>query len=172
MSIRPMSSRDWESKTFREPRNNVNTSSFAKLAIALASLLCVAAVARGQDLAPRAYVITPLHSNAITLTYSYFTGSVQFDGTLPGTGAAGKINMPIVTYYHSLSLFGRSSNILASLPYAVGNLQGHVSGAEGHLYRSGLLDSVCCFSVNLKGGPAMKLEGMQKWRQKMLIGVS
>jgi hypothetical protein len=68
--------------------------------------------------------------------------------------------MPIVTYYHSLSFFGRFSNLLASLPYAVGNLQGHVSGAEGHLYRSGLLDSVYCFSGKLKGGPAMKLEEM------------
>ncbi|MGB9431055.1 MAG: hypothetical protein WBQ89_02330 [Candidatus Acidiferrum sp.] len=105
-----MSSRDWESKTLREPRNNVNNSSFAKLAIALASLLCVAAVARGQEPAPHAYVITPLHSNAITLTYSYFTRTVQFDGTLPGTGAGGKINMPIVTYDHLLGFFGRFSN--------------------------------------------------------------
>lgn len=130
------------------------------------------AAARGQDLAPRAYVITPLHSNAITLTYSYYTGSLQFDGAVPITGATGKINMPIVTYYHSLNFFGRSANILATLPYAVGNLQGHAFGAEGHLYRSGLLDSVYRFSVNLKGGPAMPLEEMRKWRQKMLIGVS
>ncbi|MGB7437063.1 MAG: transporter [Candidatus Acidiferrum sp.] len=130
------------------------------------------AAARGQDLAPRAYVITPLHSNAITLTYSYYTGSLQFDGAVPITGATGKINMPIVTYYHSLNFFGRSANILATPPYAVGNLQGHAFGAEGHLYRSGLLDSVYRFSVNLKGGPAMPLEEMRKWRQKMLIGVS
>ena len=130
------------------------------------------AAARGQDLAPRAYVITPLHSNAITLTYSYYTGSLQFDGAVPITGATGKINMPIITYYHSLNFFGRSANILATLPYAVGNLQGHAFGAEGHLYRSGLLDSVYRFSVNLKGGPAMPLEEMRKWRQKMLIGVS
>ena len=143
-----------------------------KLAIASASLLCTLAAAHGQDLAPRAYVITPLHANAITLTYSYYTGSLQFDGALPVTGATGQIHIPIVTYYHSLSFFGRSANILASLPYAVGNLQGHVFGAEGHLYRSGLMDSVYRFSVNLKGAPAMPLEEMQKWRQKMLIGAS
>jgi hypothetical protein len=32
-------------------------------------------------------VITPLHANAIALTYSYYTGGLQFDGALPITGA-------------------------------------------------------------------------------------
>jgi hypothetical protein len=58
------------------------------------------------------------------------------------------------------------------LPYGVGHLQGQVAGAEAHLYRSGLLDSVYRLSVNLKGGPAMPVEDFRKWRQKMLIGVS
>ena len=141
-------------------------------ALALMCWLCVMAVAQAQDLAPRTYLITPLHSNAITLTYSYFTGNLEFDGAVPITGATGKINMPIFTYYHSLSFFGRSANILASLPYAVGNLKGQVSGAEGNLYRSGMLDSFYRFSVNLKGGPAMPPSEFLKWHQKMLIGVS
>jgi hypothetical protein len=29
------------------------------------------ALLRAQDLAPRAYFITPLHSNAVTMTYGY-----------------------------------------------------------------------------------------------------
>jgi hypothetical protein len=32
---------------------------------------------RAQDLAPRAYFITPLRSNAITLTESFFDGSID-----------------------------------------------------------------------------------------------
>jgi hypothetical protein len=143
-----------------------------KLAIAAALALCALGVAKGQDLAPRAYVITPLHSNAITLTYSYYTGGLQFDGAVPITGATAQISVPDFTYYYSLNFFGRSANVLAALPYAVGNLQGKVIGAESHLYRSGLLDSAYRFSVNLKGGPALPLNEFVKWRQKMLIGVS
>jgi hypothetical protein len=45
-------------------------------------------------------------------------------------------------------------------------------GAGTHLYRSGLLDSVYRFSVNLKGGPAMPLEKYMKWKQKVLLGAS
>jgi hypothetical protein len=144
----------------------------AKLAVATAVISCAVNTARAQDLSPRAYVITPLHSNAITLTYSYYTGSVLFDGAVPVTGATANISVPVVTYYHALNFFGRSANITASLPYGVGNYQGHVIGAEAHLYRSGLLDSVYRFSVNLKGGPAMPVGEFVKWRQKMLLGVS
>jgi hypothetical protein len=69
-----------------------------KLAIAAALEFCALGVA-GQDLAPRAYVITPLNSNAITLTYSYYTGGLQFDGAVPITGATAQLSVPVFTYY-------------------------------------------------------------------------
>jgi hypothetical protein len=142
------------------------------LALASALLFCALGEARGQDLAPRAYVITPVHWNAVTVTYGYYTGALEFDGAIPITGAVAHISVPTLTYYHSMRFFGRSANVLASLPYGVGNLYGDVQGAEGHLYRSGLLDSVYRFSVNLKGGPALSPLEFRKWHQKMLIGAS
>jgi hypothetical protein len=108
-----------------------------------------------QDLAPRAYVITPLHSNAITLTWAFYDGNINYNGALPVSGATGTYNVEIFSCYHSFSFFGRSANVVASLPYALGSFQGTALGAEQHLYRSGLLDSVYRFSVNLKGGPAV-----------------
>jgi hypothetical protein len=123
-----------------------------------------------QDLAPRAYVITPLHSNAITLTWAFYDGSIDLNG-LP-VSATGTYSVPIFNYYHSFSFFGRSANVVASLPYAVGNFQATAPGAGRHLYRSGLLDSVFRFSVNLKGGPAMPVQQFMKWKQKVLLGVS
>jgi len=125
-----------------------------------------------QDLAPRAYVITPLHANAITLAYSFFDGNINYNGALPINGAAGTYSVPIVSFYHSLGFFGRSANIVASLPYAAGNFQGTGFGVEQNLYRSGLLDSVFRFSVNLKGGPAMPTQQFMKWHQKVLLGAS
>lgn len=125
-----------------------------------------------QDLAPRAYLITPLHGNAITLTWSLYHGGLNFNGALPVTGATGTYSVASFSYYHSFSLFGRSANVLATLPYGVGNYQGTVAGAEGHIYRSGLLDSVFRFSVNLKGGPAMPVQKFRKWKQKVLLGAS
>jgi len=84
---------------------------------------------RAQDLAPRAYVITPLHSNAATLAWSFYDGSINFNGTLPVSDATGRYSVPIFSYYHSFSFFGRSANAVASLPYGAGNFQG-ILGTE------------------------------------------
>lgn len=137
-------------------------------------VLFVALTARlgAQDLAPRAYVITPVHWNAVTLTYSFFDGGVNFNGTIPVTGATGAYNVSIISYYHSMSFFGRSANITAALPYGVGTFQGNVAGQHMAIYRSGLLDSTYRFSVNLMGGPAMQAKEWAKWKQKRLLGLS
>ena len=125
-----------------------------------------------QDLSPRAYLITAVHSNAVTLTGSFYDGGVNFNGTVPITGATGTYTVPAFTYYHSLNFFGHSANINVSLPYAVGNFSGSVLGAQKSVYRSGLLDLTGRFSVNLKGGPAMEPKEFARWKQKVLLGAS
>jgi hypothetical protein len=127
---------------------------------------------QAQDLSPRAYLITPLRSNAVTVANVFNDGDLHFEGTVPITGATGRMNMPNVTLYHSLSVFGRSGNATATLAYGVGNFAGTAFGAETEIYRSGLFDSVFRFSVNLKGAPAMSLGDFSKWQQKTLIGAS
>jgi hypothetical protein len=143
---------------------------------ALAALLVAggAPALHAQDLAPRAYVITPLGSNAITAAYTYNTGELLFEGTVPIEDATGKLSVPMLTYYRSFGLFGRSANVLAALPYGVGTFEGRVFEQERSVYRSGLFDSVVRVSVNFVGGEAMSLAQMRerKWRQKTLLGVS
>jgi len=129
-------------------------------------------VCHAQDLAPRAYVVTPIHSNAITLTYSFFDGSLLFEGTIPITGAQARVHVTIFNYTHSLKFFGRTANFTSSLPYGIGNLRGTVADAEAFAYRSGLLPATFRFSVNLVGGPAMNVAEYRKWRQKTLVGIS
>jgi len=134
-------------------------------------LLCARGIS-AQDLAPRAYVITPLHSNAVTLTYSFYDGSLIFDGTVPITGASARVNVSVFSAYHSFNLFGRTASFLMSLPYGNGNFRGTVAGAETLAYRSGLLPTTFRFSVNLIGGPSMSVDEFRKWRQKNILGVS
>jgi hypothetical protein len=91
----------------------------------LFGLCFAAALCQGQDLTPRAYVITPVHSNAVILTYNFSDGGVLFDNSLPITNATATLHVAIFSYYHSLGFFGRSANITASLPYGVGHLKGN-----------------------------------------------
>ncbi|UWZ86068.1 transporter [Occallatibacter riparius] len=128
--------------------------------------------ARGQDLAPRAYLITPIRSNAITLTYGFSNGNMNLDGSVPVTDATVSLHTPVVSYVRSLSFFGRSANVLGALPYGVGDFSGNVLGSQTATHRSGLLPATFRFSVNLMGGPSMDVRQFVKWQQKLLIGAS
>lgn len=147
-------------------------STLHKLRMCTFLSLCGASSVMAQDLAPRAYFVNPLHSNAITLTWSFYHGDADFNGAVPIQGATGTYSVPVFSYYHSLNFFGRSANFTASLPYGVGNFRGTVVGAETHAYRSGLMDFSARFSVNLLGGRAMDLQQYAKWKQKRLLGAS
>jgi hypothetical protein len=126
----------------------------------------------GQELSPRAYFITPVNSNAITVIGSFYTGGLDFNGTIPITGATGTYGISLFSYYHSFGILGRSANVSGVLPYAVGHFEGSVLGTQMTIYRSGLMDTSFRVSVNLKGGPAMSPQRFVKWKQTALLGVS
>jgi hypothetical protein len=125
-----------------------------------------------QDLAPRAYLITPIRSNAFTLSYGVFNGNLNLDGSVPVTDATVNLSTPVVSYVRSMGVFGRSANILAALPYGFGEFKGNAFGTQTDVYRSGLLPVQVRFSMNLRGGPAMDIRQFVKWQQKLLIGTS
>ena len=125
-----------------------------------------------QELSPRAYLITPDHSNAVTLTWSFYDGAVNFNGVYPYSGTDGVYHVPVFSYYHAFSFFGRSANVAASLPYGVGNFEGNSNGTHQSIYRSGLLDLTARLSVNLYGGKAMPVQEFAQWKQKRLLGAS
>ena len=127
---------------------------------------------QAQDLAPRAYIIAPVHSNAVTLTWAFYNGGINFNGVVPLTGATGTYSVPSFAYTHAFGFFGRSANISVGLPYGVGNFQGELQGTQHKVYRSGLVDLQVRLSVNLMGGPAMEPQQYAKWKQKMLLGAS
>ncbi len=146
--------------------------SFFKFVLPAAIAICSLQVLCAQDLAPRAYVITPRHANAVTVTWSYYNGGLDFNGTIPVKDAKGSYNVPVLSLYHSFSFFGRSANVTASLPYAFGNFTGEVMSQNRSIYRSGLLDFGARLSVNLYGGRALQPKQFPKWKQKVLLGAS
>src|SRR3954463_15011696 len=96
----------------------------------LQALLIAATISSAQDLVPRAYLVTPKGSNAITLSWSRNSGEVTFDPSVPITDTKGSVETQVLSFYHSYGLFGRSSNVVVSLPYTVANFQGVVAGTE------------------------------------------
>jgi len=142
--------------------------------VAFGLALWLAGCVWAQDLSPRAYVITPMHSNVVVLTYSYFNGGIDLNGAIPITGvtATGAYSVPSFSYYHSFGIHGHSANVTFTLPYGVGNFYGEAGELHASVYRSGMADVVTRLSVNLIGGPALPLRDFVKWKQKVLVGAS
>lgn len=128
--------------------------------------------ALAQDLTPRAYIVTPTGSNVMNLTYSYSAGAVFIDPSVLVEGARGKINAPVASYYRSFDFFGRSSNVVVALPYALGNFSGTIAGEQEKIYRSGLADTRVRWAVNLYGGRAVSLKEIAHYREKTILGAS
>ena len=140
----------------------------ATLFLWLLPALCTA-----QDLTPRAYLLTPISSNAITLTYALSKGEITFDPTLPVTDARGTLHTPVVSYYHAFNLFGRSANVSGSMAWVDGSFNATIAGVPRDAHRQGLLDSTVRLAVNLFGGPALPLaEFVQRPPAKTVIGAS
>lgn len=138
------------------------------MTVVIAPALCAA-----QDLAPRAYLPLPVSSNAVIVTYGFSDGELLFDPTLPITDATGTIHAPVLTLYHAFGLFGRSANVTGSLPYAMGDFEGLVSGRERAAHRSGMADIMVRMAVNLLGGPSLSpVEFVKTPLPRSMLGAS
>lgn len=135
----------------------------------------LAAICNAQSLVPRAYVVAPVDSNAITVSYSFSDGAILFDPALPLEDTRGRISAGALTGYHSFGLLGRFANVLVSVPYTVANFDGTFLGEERETHRSGALDASARLSVNLIGGPAMTLKKYGPWTKapkRSILGAS
>jgi hypothetical protein len=131
------------------------------------------AIAAAQDLTPRAYFPAPDKSNAVILTYAFSQGELVFDPTLPITDASGRIHTPVVSLYHAFGFFGRAASLTGSLPFAIGELSGTVSGEDRAITRRGLADTNVRLAINLIGGPILSAPAFVKTPlPRALLGAS
>jgi hypothetical protein len=133
-----------------------------KLLVLTLSLYSFAAGA--QELSPRAYWPAPVGTQVVTAGYSYMSGDIVPDRSLPLTGVDSSINSMILGYRHTLNLWDRTANITVEAPYIDGTTVG-TREDELDLERkyNGVGDLAVTFSVNILGAPAMtKPEFRQK----------
>jgi hypothetical protein len=106
--------------------------------------------------------------------YSYATGDVLFDNSIPIEDADSRVNTGILAYAQTISLWGRTSNFLVELPYAWGKTKGLLNGEPAKRDFSGTGDLGVTLNVNLRGAPSMTREDFLAFRAnpRPLIGVS
>ncbi|HVO49999.1 MAG TPA: transporter [Thermoanaerobaculia bacterium] len=143
----------------------------AAVALALACLL-VSRGSRAQDLEPRAYAPVPKDANFFLASYSYQSGDVLFDPSLPFSNVRAFINAATAGYGHTFSLFGRISSLAIGVPYVWASVDGNVGETYQAITRSGLGDPRLRFVVNLLGGPALPMREFMARKPEPTLGFS
>jgi hypothetical protein len=133
-----------------------------------------AGVGAAQDLTPRAYWPAPRGTKVAVTGYSYASGDVLFDPSIPLYGVDSSINAAILAYLQTFSLWGRTTNLVVELPYSWGTTEGMIGDIPARSDFSGLGDATVKVAVNLLGAPTMTPADFQKLRAdpRPILGAS
>ena len=135
-------------------------------------LLFGATAARAQELEPRAYSAAPAGTNFLVASYSYQSGEVLFDPSLPFTDVNAYIHGAVIGYGHGFGFFGRFASISAAVPYVWASVDGNVGETYQSITRSGLGDARLRFVTNLIGGPALSPREFMAHKPEPTLGFS
>ncbi len=134
------------------------------------SLVATSAVA--QDLDPRAYARVPVGFTVAIAGVSFSSGGVLTDPTLVVGNVHADVLTPSLGVAQSFSLFGRTAQGLAALPYSWAHATGDVGERTQRIDRSGLSDMRLRLSVLLAGAPAMTPQQLAKSPRRPIVGAS
>lgn len=138
----------------------------------LVSLLLFGPVARAQELDPRTYSPVPTGGNLLISAFTYQSGDVLLDPSLPITDLSVKMGIGTFGYARTFGLFGRYANLGVGVPYARASIEGNVFEERREITRSGLGDSRVKLSVNLLGGPALGPAEFGRRKPTTILGAS
>jgi hypothetical protein len=139
-----------------------------------AALGLFVAGAAAQELSPRAYWPAPKGTKGAVFGYSYSFGDVATDPSMPVYGVDSRIHTGFFAYRQTLSLWGRTSNLLVELPCSRGTTVGTLDGEPRRRDFSGRADLGITLSVNLLGAPSMSPAEFRELRRnpRPILGAS
>ena len=111
-------------------------------------------------------------ANFLVTSYSWSTGAVVFDPTLPITDVHADVQGLVVAVGHSFNLLGKLGLFTAAMPYALADVTGKVQEEQAETHRSGLADARFKLSVNLLGNPAMSPREFAAARRHTILGTA
>ena len=146
------------------------------LATALgAVLLAGGSTASAQELEPRSYSASPIGASFFVANYSYSTGGILPDPTVPVTDVHVFLSAFTAGYGHTFAIGNAQALFTVGLPYAWGPYFGKVTttNTDSSISRSGVGDMRAKISVNFVGSPALTpAEFAKRPPSRFLMGAS
>jgi hypothetical protein len=141
--------------------------------IALAAIALGASTrARSQTMEPLSYTNSPIGLNFLIAGYSYQTGNVLVDPSLPLKDVHATVDTAVLAYSRVIDFWGQSGSVAMILPYAWLSATGDVFEQQRVVDRTGLSDLTLRLSINLFGAPALSLKDFANYHQDTIVGVS
>ncbi len=142
------------------------------LLVAAAVLVGTPAIARAQDIEPRAYSNAPIGVNFLVAGYAYTQGALPFDASLPVKNAQLSTSNGVLGYARVLDLWGQSGKFDVIVPYTWLSGTAEVMGEGVERKVSGFANSLFRLSANLYGAPALTLPEFRNYEQDLIVGAS
>jgi len=130
------------------------------------------AIVTGQDLEPRAYSNVPVGLNFLIGGYTYTSGNVAIDPSLPLKDANVEVNAATIAFARSFEMWGQSAKFDVVVPAAWLSGDATFAGQSMHRAVSGIADPRLRLSVNLYGAPALTMKDFREYRQDLIVGAS
>jgi hypothetical protein len=108
----------------------------------------------------------------VLFTFTYQSGDVLTDASLPLQDVRVKLNVGSVAYGRTFGIARRQANAMVLFNYVKGRASGTVFEEQQAITRSGLSDMRVRFSMNLIGGPALTPQEFAAYKARTLIGTS
>ena len=134
-------------------------------------LALLAQPALSQELEPRAYRPVPSGLNFVVLAYSYSSGNVLVDATVPIEGLEAEIHTASLSYMRTFAIAGRSASVSLSAPYVHMSASATVDGQFLEGNRKDWADARARLAVILLGARAMPLSEFKRHPQGRALGV-
>jgi hypothetical protein len=139
---------------------------------AAAAAMGAFALVQAQTMEPLSYTNAPVGLNFVIAGYSYQSGSVLADPSLPINNVKATVDGATIAYSRIVDCWGQSGSIALAVPYVWLSASGDVLEQQRSVDRTGLSDVTLRLSVNLYGAPALSLKEFSQYHQDIIIGAS
>jgi len=125
-----------------------------------------------QDVQPRIYAPAPTGINVLTFGYSYSSGAMLFDRTIPIENVEASIHSFSAAYSRSTALFGMAGRFDVAVPVVEGKWIGEVLEERQSTSRFGVGDPIIRYTLFVLGAPAISKEKFKDFDPKTIVGMT
>mgnify|MGYP001815445299 FL=1 len=158
----------------REDEFTIDLKGLLKIGLLILGCFTFVGTAVAQELTPRLYWPSPKGTRVLVAGYSYTSGDILFDRSLPLNQVDSELNLGILAYLQTVDLWGRSGNFMVELPYIWGNTSGIINDTPASADFSNFGDIRFTTTINLLGAPSMTLQDFLDFRAnpRPILGAS